>query len=284
MIKVETPHMTIGELTHAIEIGSTPVRRSTHIGNQPPSELVIMSELPPGVDVMMVDTIQGNDRYSSPNMILKNHESIQLLSKNKSRDRAIGYCEAINPYTDQLDSLENIHEHALNQLNLNNRPMTMMKFFGQYPDILGAAISACLETDQINRIVRADGKITSYDPNASISDIYTGGKSTGILVPLNGMMAIDMAISNSLNSEKTLHLAGPDMIEYVRDDRRMEVVSELFQRICVLTGLPTREHIYSVIDSRGLGLIDERSQHELLETGTTIDLSQFHSQPTGLMS
>lgn len=282
MIKVETPRITIGQLSDTIESNQMPVRRSTHVGNQPPLEMAIMAGLPPGVDVMMVDTIQGNDGYALPHRIMKRNEKINLLSNKKASGRVVGYCEAANPYDDgRTATLDQIHQYALDKLNLSNPPIAMMKFFNRYPHILGATIQACLETNELNRLVGEDGKIEEFAPGRAIEQIYSGGKTTGAMIPLNGMMAMDMLISNELGSDRTMHLCGPHMVEYVRDDHRMKIVSELFARACALMEIKAQNHIYRVVDSRGLAVVDALSQHELLETGMSINLEPYYSMPTG---
>ncbi len=281
-VKIETPDMTIGELSDTIESNTLIVRRSTHVGNQPPNEMAIMAGLPPGVEVLMVDTIQGNDNYSSPHRILRKMGNISLASNKKASGRVVGYCDAVNPYNGEQETLDEIHNGTLERLDLNNKPIAMMKYFKQYPDALDAMIAACMEMDELNRMVCEDGKIVAFDRSQNIDDIYLGGKTTGVMIPLNGMMAFDMLLSQEKGSDKTIHLGGPNMVEYVRDENRMKTVSKLFEHACILMGETPRKHIYSVVDSRGLAVIEEISQHELLENGTVIDLRPYRSKSTGL--
>jgi hypothetical protein len=283
MINIEIPQMTIGELSRHIETGIEPVRRSTHVGNQPARELAIMS-LPPGVDVLMVDTIQGNDRYTSPNIIKNRDDSHTLVSRTKASGRVVGSLTAIDPVDGIEKSLPEVHQRALDELELSNRPMTMMKFFRQYPDLLDATVAACSEANQLRRAVREDGKIIDHTPVVSENMTIYGvsGAQSGVLLPLNGMMTLDMLISEQQGSDSTLHLGGADMMQYVQDPERLSQVDELFGRTVSLLGLSHRAHSYRVLDSRGLAVIDEQSQHELLETKRRIDLSEHFHKQTGV--
>lgn len=277
------PRMTIGELSGHIETSNEPVRRSTHIGNQPARELAIMS-LPPGVDVLMVDTIQGNDRYTSPNIIKGREDTHTLVSRTKASGRVVGSLTAVDPADGIEKPLPDIHQRALDALELPNRPAPMMKFFGQYPDLLAATVAACIDANQLRRAVREDGKIIDHNAGAADTTTVYGvdDARSGLLLPLNGMMTLDMLISEQKGSQSTLHLGGADMMQYVQDPERLAGVSDLFGRAVSLLGLSRRVHSYRVLDSRGLAVVDEQSQHELLETGRQIDLSEHFDKPTGV--
>lgn len=282
MINIEIPRMTIGELSRHIESKAEPVRRSTHVGNQPARELAIMS-LPPGVDVLMVDTIQGNDRYTSPNVIKNRNDDHMLVSRTKASGRVVGSLRAVDPIDGVERSLPDIHQSALDKLELPNRPVAMMKFFHQYPDLLAATVVACDEANQLRRAVRADGKIIDHSPvEQEEAQVYGAkGAQSGVLLPLNGMMTLDMLISNERGSDSTLHLGGADMMQYVQDPERLAQVDEVFGRAVALLGLTRQIHNYRVLDSRGLAVIDERSQYELLETKRQIDLAEHFHKQTG---
>lgn len=282
MINVEIPQMTIGELSRHIETNTEPVRRSSHVGNQPARELAIMS-LPPGVDVLMVDTIQGSDRYTSPNIIKDLDSHHTLVSRTKASGRVVGSLMAIDPVDGIEKSLPDIHQRALDELELSNRPVAMMKFFRQYPDLLTATIAACNEASQLRRAVREDGKIIDHSATTENPVIYgLDSAHTGVLLPLNGMMTLDMLISAQQGSESTLHLGGADMMQYVQDPERLSQVDELFGRTISLLGLSRQVHTYRVLDSRGLAVTNEQSQHELAKTRARIDLSEHFHKPTGV--
>lgn len=275
LMKVEVPSMTVGDLMKHVEADIEPVRRSSHIGNQPAMELAIMAGLPPGVDVLLVDTIQGNDRYSRPNQIIRVDSTGQLISNAKSNGRVVGSLQT-NAIGETPEPIIDIHQRALDSLPLRNRPVAMMKYFSGHPEILGAVMTACVESAQATRHVQPDGKIERVIP-ADVTTIYGFESSHGVLLPLNGMMAMDALISHEAGSDSTLHLAGPDMIRYTLNATRMGEVNDVMARACAHLGVIQRPHRYRVLSANGLGVIPEQSQHQLLETGRTVDLSPFEN-------
>ena len=284
MIHIENPVITIGELARHIESDSEPVRRSTHVGNQSARELAIMS-LPPGVDVLTVDTIKGDDRYATPHIVKRSQEdSITLVSRSKASKHIVGSLVAIDPYDNINKSLTDIHQGVLDELPLNNKPIAMMKFFREYPEALSAMIHACVETGQLRRYVHPDGVIRDGGHGDDMSVVY--GKSatstSGALLPLNGMMALDMVISTIQGSDATMHLGGADMIRYTQDEERRHDISQLFSRTLSALAIRAVRHQYKVVDVRGLAVSDHVSQHELKHRGDTIDLSEHYDKPTGI--
>lgn len=271
MIRVETPIMTVAELTEHIGSANEPVRRSTHVGNQPSMELTIMAALPMGVDVLMVDTIQGNDKYSQPNTVIGRAAVERLVSNRKADKRVVGSLRG--EVEGAQVSLIDIHQGALDSLQLNNRPVLMMKYFAAHPELLGAAMEACEEMGEVTRFVDTEGLIHQSHEADKGRPIFGNASDHGRLLPLNGMMTMDALISHSQQSPSTLHLAGPDMVRYVRNPERMSRVSELFGRACALLALKSAEHNYRVLDTHRLAILPVRSQHELLESGQIIDIS-----------
>lgn len=280
MITLETPRMTIGQLADHIEDHVEPVRRSTHIGNQPPREMAIMAGLPAGVDVLMVDTIHGRDKYTEPRVINLGDTKLPLVSSREANDRVVGMVK-----TEEGRSIADIHNEALYGLDLNNHPHVMMDFFSKYPDFLHATIAACYESGQIQRRVVEDGKIvrsTGEEPH----EIYgMQGSQEGVLLPLNGMMVMDMLSSHYSGSGSTLHLGGKDMIGYMTDEERLSDLSDLHTRTQALLGITASRHTYRVLDSRGLAnAVRSRSQHEMTASGEVVDLSPHLNKNTGLDS
>lgn len=134
-------------------------------------------------------------------------------------------------------------------------------------------MEACLEVGEVTRFVDSEGAIHCCEEAVKNRPTFGDGSDVGNLLPLNGMMVMDALISQSQQSTSTLHLAGPDMIRYVRNPERMNRVGGLFERTCILLGMPQMNHDYRVLDARQLAVTQARSQHELLESGQIIDLS-----------
>lgn len=281
MIHTEQIEMSVGELSRHIEAGIEPVRRSTHIGNQPPRELVIMAGLPTGVDVLMVDTIQGDDPYTQPNKVLMADENRVLTSRRKAQGIVVEH--VTDQTSTEAASVADFHTKALERLTLNNPPMPMMKFFASKPDLLAAAVQACHDEGLILRSIDDYGKFRPL--KSSVDRLYTGGKSTGAVLPLVGMMALDMMISHEQGSKTTLHLAGNDMIQYTANKERMHMVSNVFTRAMALLGMGAVDHTYRILDSRGLAsMTNVPSQHAVEGSALSIDLSRFAETSTGIQS
>lgn len=297
LVKTQHTALTIGELSHVIEEKNRPVRRSPHIGNIPSKDLAIMTGLPPGIDVLMVSTIQGDDKITKPYVTrLSNNREIGLTSRNAASGRIIGAVAIklldtgahdlpVAPSSGQ--SIAEYHTEALNRLHLTNQPIDMMDRFNQHPDLLMATIEACKEHGCLHRRVDEDGKIHSgNDLEPHREGVYGITDSTplrrGVLLPLNGMMAIDMLLSEEEGSDQTLHLGGGDMVRYTRDEERMRDVSQIKARAAALLGRHFLQHRYIVQDCRGLAAITpEVSQHELLLSGRTVDPSEHLHKPCG---
>lgn len=270
MLHIETPDMTIAQLARHIEQRTEPVRRSTHVGNQPAKELVILCGLPQGVDVLEVDTIQADDRYSQPHVRIGAAATQQLVSRTQARGKIVG---AVRTHDTHM-SLTEIHRSPYELLPLTNHPVGMMSFFGAHSELLRAVMAACAQRGEIRREVVASGKITQRpEPTEPVSDIYGLSSTIGALLPLNGMMAIEMLIDNSRGSNSTLHLGGRDMMQYVMSDERMRTIESIMDDAAAAVSMPLRTHTYRIVDTRGLSCVtDVPSQHALLESGKIIDI------------
>jgi hypothetical protein len=297
LIQTHHPELTIGELHRAIEAKRRPVRRSPHIGNIPSKDLAVMTGLPPGVEVLMVNTIQGDDKVTKPYVTrLSKDREVSLTSRSAASGRVIGavaiklldqniHTLPVAPTSGQ--SIADYHQEALGRLQLSNQPINMMDRFNQHPDMLRATLEACKEQGCLHRRVGEDGKIHSdKDVDFQVEGIYGIHDSTpthrGVLLPLNGMMTIDMLLSEEEGSPETLHLGGGDMVCYTRDAERMQEVGQIKSRAAALLGRCALPHCYIVQDCRGLAVITpEVSQHELLLAGRQVDPSEHLDKPCG---
>lgn len=295
---IETRHsdLSIGELCRTIEEGNRPIRRSPHIGNIRPRDLAVMSGLPPGVEVLLVNTVQGDDKVTKPHVVRIGDNEIPLSSRNAARNRVVG-AVAISIVSEEASLLpiqptlgRNIAEYhleALSHLRLSNRPVTMMEKFNEHPELLMATAEACTGQGSLHRQVGDDGKIVAnIRPDLKVSGLYgihdVSPSRTGALLPLNGMMALDMLLSEAVGSSETLHLGGGDMMSYTNDESKMEQVSAVKARASALLGLRPTRHRYIVQDIRGLAkTVPVASQHELLLNGHLVDLTTHLDSPSG---
>jgi hypothetical protein len=298
LIEAAHPDLSIGELCRTIEEKKRPVRRSPHIGNIQPKDMAVMAGLPEGVEVLLVSTIQGDDKITRPHVVQLSRETeIPLTSRSAARNRVVGavairqtdpsMIEELPVAPKSGQTLSDYHMEALSRLTLTNQPICMMKRFGRNPDLLMATAEACREQGCLHRIVGEDGKImTNADPDLQQVGLYGIDDATpaemGALLPLNGMITMDMLLSEDAGSSQTLHLGGGDMVCYTRDQERMEDISTLKARASAQLGHCALRHLYIVVDCRGLAvMVPEVSQHELLVTGRIIDPSEHLDKSCG---
>jgi hypothetical protein len=299
---VEHPELTVGELCEMIENQNEPVRRSTHVGNQPPCELVIMTALPPGIEVTTVDTIRGNDNYSKPHDVVLDGGSLPLCERSGSKGMLVGSIavskvgdpKQADPRVNELvvaprigESLASFHTRALEALNPTNTPTPMSDFFAREPEILTAAMQAVEST----RAATATGHIINQ--GISIAEVGVFGidditpTTEGAMPSLDVMLAMDVLLSIAQDAERTVHLGSVDMVKYTRDTQRMQTVAQLITKVCMELGMKIRPHRYDIVDITGLGNIvstaTHASQHQLLRVGHAlhIDLERLADQPCG---
>lgn len=304
VLTTEHPELTVGQLCEQIEQQAAPIRRSAHVGNQPPHELLLMTAMPKGIEILLVDTIQGNDNYhigSPPKLIRLNEtEPIPLCTKKAASGRIVGSIavdESCLPKHRLLDcmpvpgeSLADFHGRAIEMLGANNRPTLMSEFFDRHSDLFRATMMISAQSGEVRRVVGVDGKIETRSNICLERDGVFGShdatpKNQGAMIPLNSMMALDMAISHVYNnSDTTIHLGGRHMVEYTTDPRRMSQVEAIFSKVLAEVGSRVGRHCYRVVNVTGLANIvapeTHISQHQLLASGNqAVDLSPFLEQP-----
>ncbi len=303
MVMIEHPELSVGQLCQEIRNPTAPIKRSTHVGNQPPHELLLMTEFPTGIGILMVDTIQGNDRYSLPRDIILDRERVLLCSKQEASGRVVGsIAVSKDEVPEDLDlccepefgeSLSAFHSRAINLLKPNNAPETMSAHFARHPSILRTALNQIHLHGETMCRVDDTGRI-SICGDESVDQVGVFGMNDesppteGLLPPLNGMMVIDMLISAvALDSDKTIHLAGPDMIRYTRDRTRMENVGMIIGKTAAELGVLVSNHCYQVVDITGLKRVvptaTHASQHQLLRARSVVnvDLDKHADEPCG---
>ncbi len=283
-LRVEHPEVSLTQLEKIISEQHMPVRRSPHIGNQNAAELCLQAHMPPGIDVLVVDTITGNDNYSSPRtLMLQNGVSIPLAAVKASK-RVVSHVLVRDDIADHASEeviaifnlqpgrpIADIHQESLKRLQIPNMPVPMMEFFMTKPDVLHAVMAAVCETSTIRRQVTGDGKIIPVDSQA-IDSVYgvedISPKDQGAMIPLNGMMAADVVMQITDGAQTSLHLGGPDMIQYTRDKERMAEVANLVGRALSLLGMQTDTHCLKIADMTSYGdHLDPKShvsQHAML--------------------
>ena len=307
-ITVEHPEMTIGELSELVEAGTERIVRSVHPGNQTLRNLLIITALPPGIEVMEVDSVQGNDPHSQPDKIILDGATIPLCTRKEAKGKIvrsitiskIGEEQGGDPRVNELvvtpclgETLTEFHARALDRLYPHNPPIAMSQRFAQRLDILQAAMCCAIETGEAQRTAEPDGTIIPVSvQTARHKGIFgiedNSPTNEGLLPSLVTMMALDIATSALVHrTERTIHLGGEDMARYTRDPKVMNKVVALALRIAAELEEGIDEHSYQIVDIRGLNRLvssaTHASQHQLLRAGdiVNVDLEKYEHMPCG---
>lgn len=221
-----------------------PIYRSPHVGNVNNSELNLIlgiEGMGGHVQLEMVDTIRGDDRYSNPRVALIGGRAITLASRNYAKSRVVGHCTVDVGGLETLGNLgikvadgtsvnlKSLHLDTLTQA-LPDRVMVTpsTKYFSSIGSLAYGLVLA--ESDRLLgrglRFVNEEGKIgdgVQYDSSTPIFGATELGE-IGVMPPLEAMMAIEMLkkIQDSGGQDlQIVHVAGPDMIRYTRDEAVM---------------------------------------------------------------
>lgn len=277
-ILISHPELTRDELCGRITNADSPVRRSTHVGNQPAHELVLQCDMPPGIEILAVDTIQGDDKYSNPRKLRGIAEEPALASSKQAGGRLVG---AIAVQTEVEDApcppkrgemLGSFHMRALAALRPANMPVQLSTFLNHHRGVYEPAMHIASGQGELKRCVDENGKVLPLSQGLGQTGLFgikdSSSKGAGALPSLNTMMAVEMTVTMASGAERTLHLAGPDMVRYTCDEARMAQVCRLAQQTAAELGVRTARHIYEVADITHLAMdVDTKvyaSQHSLL--------------------
>lgn len=284
----------------AIDEGET-IYRSPHVGNINGDELNLIfgvCEMGGSMQLEMVDTIRGDDKYSNPRVAIIGERAVALASRNYAKSRIVGSCEVnfedaelANSLGVTLDeespglTLKNLHISSLEQILPNNVRVTPSTEF--FAEIGNQAYRLVLrETantiDRPLRRVDSAGKIKEVDNEAAdFTDIYGLGEKSeeGLLPPLEAMMAIEVLktiLSGNGNDGQIVHVAGADMVKYTQLEEVMQPVETISKRALSDLGIPGNVQIDYVVPYRGTMLASDnfdlhlpasvRSQYDLLSS------------------
>ena len=284
-LEIVQREMTIGGLVELIESNTLPVQKTGHVGNQNPNAMTVTFGLPNGVDNILVNTVQGNDRNSTPYQV--NGEP--LVSKRQAAGRAVDSIEVkrsddkngINPPERYVGrKLTDIHGEQIDLHGPNNPTRLMTDVFSDHPEVFLVVIESCKEMGSLTRYVEPGGKIsTGNEPQENIYGFK--GSKDGLLIPLPGMMAMGVMLGKKAGSDTTVHLAGPDMVRYTQEEDVMGQVEECLNRTYALLGIVGTKSTIIVVDTTNLGVIHSyKSQHDQRFTGK-IEIYDHLTEPCG---
>ncbi len=226
--------------------------RSPHVGNVNSKELGLvlgLSAIGARMQLELVDTIRGNDSYSQPKVAVVGLQKVALAS-NKHAGRIVGSCQAKPEGVEQLSTLgidlpeattdlKQLHVNSLMQALPGSVEVTpSTEFFAQIGDEAYEIVlrEAAKTIDRPLRRVQSTGKIDQAVDSVDFSNIYGLGSEPreGLLPPLEAMMAIEVIkqlLENEGSDSQLIHIAGPDMIEYTKDNSIMKPVENIVNRV-----------------------------------------------------
>ncbi|HTB48817.1 MAG TPA: hypothetical protein VK712_01910 [Verrucomicrobiae bacterium] len=279
LLNIKHANFSMEEVSLLISAETMPVRRGVHVGNQKPHDLAVECCLPPGVDVLAADTINGNDRVSRPRYIKLFGGEITLAAE-KYRSKIVcaiplkeNIQEELNEHRIPImpradETIADLHLRAILELNPNNPPIRVSKFFTRHRTLYQATVEATAKEFQGSRIVNE----TECSPQeVGIFGLEDASPKTSGLVPsINVMMAMDILTAAQQGFNASLHLGGSGMAEYTREPKRMASLSKVIGRVASEIGFKLRSHTYLISNingfSEGLDPAVYTSQYELLRS------------------
>lgn len=262
---------SLRQINTAIKENDT-IYRSPHVGNVNANELRLLLGLSNSgatVQLQMVDTIRGDDRYANPRVALVGGTSIALASRNYAQSRIVGASivsvDGLSKlsnfgigFTDPADAatLKTLHLSAMRQV-LPER--TTMNASSAYFATAGTlAYEAMLQStarilSRPLRTIDCEGKIRQIDelPKGEL-DIYGLGANpmSGLLPSLEGMMAMEVVtkvMATQGADARIVHVAGPDMIRYTKLEDVMKPVETIANSVLKELGIGSDAQVEYVV-------------------------------------
>lgn len=255
-------------ITNMIE-GNEILYRSPHVGNLNNAELSLalgIGAMGGSMQLELVDTIRGNDKYAIPRVAIAGMNRV-ILARNRHAGRIVGSCIASPEGIKQLSELgaavKSAEETSLKQLHLNSLRQILPDSVEAVPSTeyfsrIGAeAYEMVLRESQKVverplRFVLPSGKIIEVQDESNMSNIYGLGdnRNEGLLPPLEAMMAIEIvqkALDNNGSDGTLTHIAGPDMIQYTKMEEVMQPAKVIADRVLSSLGMPSNISIDYIV-------------------------------------
>jgi hypothetical protein len=278
-LSVEHPRFTYGDLVELSQDNT--IERSDHVGNLHPASLITVTDPNVRCRQVLVDSNNGDDREYRPRHIIfktkriplaPNSHGTVILNNLKVKTDEL-HIEEARKITEHLglesvkvgDSIAGLHLHALKSSASNSKIKTNSEIMETIPEAVNEMALYLAENSQIRRYVREDGKFVE-DSNIDEKDVKhlgiyglndVSGSTHGILIPLSGILALDIVENAYLGTERLLHQAGSDMRRYTHDEELMGLVAKVSSIGAMAIGV-NELPLYSVIDTAGLSdIVDD---------------------------
>lgn len=263
-------------VTQAIAEQQT-IFRSPHVGNLNSNELRLLfglDQLGANTQVLLVDTVRGDDRYSNPRSLIVGQTVLSLASRNYAKSRVVGACEVqadtvqleniIGYALDTSETLTSLHMRSLQKVMPASINITLSSEFfsgraATYQQVMTASEGYI---DRSFRLVDEQGKIREVHDTQGLTLFGMGDKPTeGVMPPLEAVLAFECvnAIAKSPGQDvQIVHVGGPDMVQYVGDETIMGPVGLIAKRAIGRLGLPQNVTVEYTVPSMSQLLADTR--------------------------
>ncbi len=287
--------LSLETITKTVERGEV-IYRSPHVGNVNARELSLilgLEKMGASVQLEMVDTIRGTDSYSLPRVALCGGDKV-VLASNKKSGKIVGACtvdeeskrsmlaKGLIDGAMPIKTLKDIHMASL----CDALPSTVeIAASSEYFARIGRVAYKAVLAESMTRIARPlrqvaeTGTIVELSPDQTIENIYGLGEDPdiGVLPPLEAMMAIEilkLILEQDGKDVSIVHVAGPDMIRYTKDEQLMSIVEAIAKQALLRIGRPSNVVVEytipcmeQVLQSKGFDpVIDDgiASQYDLI--------------------
>ncbi len=248
-LRVDHPRMTPQDLINLSAAGEL-IERSDHVGNQHLAALVTMTDPRIRVRQLLVDTTTGNDQEYRPRSINVLGQSISVVpNKMASRNvrhlsavispenaHKLGKVKGVTVLTDGADVTSH-HQGALQQVTNGKSTVELLTGSMQRtPKVAESIMKVLAAKNLLKRSVGSDGRIIPFasivKKDLSIFGMLKPGEPLksrveGVLIPLEGMLALDLAQASLSGIDVVHHQAGCDMRVYTKNEALMSVVASV---------------------------------------------------------
>ncbi len=275
VMHVEHPKLSYGEMVELSKV--YPIERSDHIGNLHPAALITVTDPNVSGCQILVDSNNGDDREYFPRHLIFQGTKTPMApasrgtmvvrhlvaepSKENQSVLAATTAQLGLPSITVGDSLVDVHVRALRKVAHNTEILTNADLMARNPEASLAMMGFLLANKALKRSVGKDGRIAENVPE--IDDLRAEGVygiddttplDQGVMLPLPGILALDIVDNAARGQDKLYHQAGCDMRIYTHNRPLMELVA-----LTVGAGLRAANikeaPLYAVLDTANLANI-----------------------------
>ncbi|MGL4757938.1 MAG: hypothetical protein ACRCXZ_01260 [Patescibacteria group bacterium] len=234
LIQVEN-EITLNQILE-LNDSKAPIQRSSHIGNQYISNLVLTSL---GIPINQFDrSVPIKDKNYHPDLRIQNGQTTRILDIGEvhklTRNLKTHHCQSLFEY--------------FNKGSVEIYPSSNVFQYSQYIQdnsdlILEIFQSLSFDLTQWNRFVLEDGTIQNRTPankNELLSQLldvtsFNGGYIFPNIINTLVVGIVDLINSNDLNQSSKLgtvyHISGRDMIQYLPNQGNVDLLSQMYSQV-----------------------------------------------------